>query len=79
MCPVITTPVGSHGLEVKDGQHLLIRQSPQEVANACIELLNKPTMGQVLAEAGWSLFESKYEWNRIGPRIRDTAERVASI
>jgi polysaccharide biosynthesis protein PslH len=76
MCPVITTPAGAHGLEVQGGQHLLIRQSPQEVANACIELLNKPTLGQVLAEAGWLLFESKYEWNRIGPAIRDIAEKA---
>jgi glycosyltransferase involved in cell wall biosynthesis len=77
MCPVITTPVGAHGLEVKDGQHLLIRQSPKEVANACIELLQKPPLGQHLSEAGRSLFESKYEWNRIGPVIRDISEKAA--
>lgn len=79
MCPVITTPAGAHGLEVTDGQHLLIRQSPQEVATACVDLLQKPALGQVLAEAGRSLFELKYEWNRIGPVIRDIAKRATSI
>jgi glycosyltransferase involved in cell wall biosynthesis len=78
MCPVITTPAGAHGLEVTDGQHLLIRQSPQEVAGACVDLLQKPAIGQVLAEAGWSLFESKYEWNRIGSAIRDISTKAMS-
>jgi polysaccharide biosynthesis protein PslH len=76
MCPVITTPVGAYGLEVKDEQHLLIRQSPQAIADACVELLQKPAKGRVLAEAGWSLFVSRYEWNQIGPAIRDIAEKA---
>jgi sugar transferase (PEP-CTERM/EpsH1 system associated) len=40
--PVISTPLGAEGLPVIDGKNIVLAQSPQEFANAVIELLRDP-------------------------------------
>ena len=68
-CPVISTPLGAYGLEVKNGQHLLLAAKPQRFAQSCSRLLRDSDYGERLAEAAWSLFERKYTWDIIGQAI----------
>ncbi len=50
--PVITTPKGAEGLEVKHGQHLLIANTPQEFANLTVQILSDLSLREKLC---WKL------------------------
>jgi glycosyltransferase involved in cell wall biosynthesis len=49
-CPVVSTTVGAHGLEVTDGEHLLLGDSPERFAAACRRLLTSPDLALRLAD-----------------------------
>lgn len=63
--PVVTTALGAEGLEVVQGRHLLIADTPEEFATACWQILNDPGLRRSLVEAAHALFLRKYQWERI--------------
>lgn len=50
--PVISTTVGCEGLQVKDGQEILVRDDPQEFSKAAIQLAQDPELWRRLAVKG---------------------------
>ena len=50
--PVVTTSVGAQGLNAVSGQHLLIADSPNEFAEAIVQLLDNPTYRSEIGLAG---------------------------
>lgn len=75
--PVIATSKGAEGLAAKDGVHLLIADTPQAFAEATIRLLNDPQLRRKLADQGYELVRTKYDWTVILPEFLNLAERVA--
>jgi glycosyltransferase involved in cell wall biosynthesis/Tfp pilus assembly protein PilF len=63
--PIVSTALGCEGLEIIDGQHLLVRDDPQAFADATVQLINQPTLRQNLRRQGRQLVEDQYDWNRI--------------
>lgn len=71
--PVVTTTVGCEGLDVVDGQHLVIADDPAEFAAACVRLCaNADLRASVIAEAR-GLWAARYRWTSIGPTITAVA------
>lgn len=60
---VVTTSIGCEGINVQDNKHLLIRDNPQDFAQAVIELLRNEDLRLRLGENGRKLVEEKYDWN----------------
>lgn len=58
--PVVSTRVGAEGIEVDDGVHLLLADDPLDFSNACLRVLNEPTLAAELIIAGRNLVERKY-------------------
>jgi glycosyltransferase involved in cell wall biosynthesis len=67
--PVITTPLGCEGLDVRDGEHLLIRDIDQ-FACAVTTLLKDQQYGIDLAGRGRALIEQSYSWTQIEKILR---------
>ena len=63
--PIVTTDIGCQGIEVVDGQHVLIANNETDFSSRVIELLHNPQRAQALAAAGWALVEQKYDWKKI--------------
>ena len=63
--PVVSTSVGSEGLEVIDGVHLLIRDNPQEFAEAVLEINSNPELREKLRTNGRKIVKEKYDWENI--------------
>jgi polysaccharide biosynthesis protein PslH len=74
--PVISTAKGAEGLDVVDGEHLLIAGEPQEFAAATVELLRNAPLRQRLAENARRLVEQKYDWEQIGRQFVALVEGV---
>jgi glycosyltransferase involved in cell wall biosynthesis len=59
--PIVTTTVGGEGLGLVDGEHALVRDTPQAFADACVELLRNPERAQQLGLNVRQLAVQKYD------------------
>ncbi len=67
--PVISTPVGCEGLELKDGYELVIADEPVCFAQRMIQLMEDKELRRSLAHAGRTAVEDRYDWQHIFPRL----------
>ncbi len=72
--PVVSTSVGAEGLELRDGEHLLIRDDPREFATAVRELLGDAERRATLAAAGHARVRERYDWSAV---LKSMVDEVA--
>ena len=61
--PVVSTRVGAEGIELCDGQNIMLADEPQAFAQAVLHLLNHPQRAAQMGAAGrqWAL--AHYDWH----------------
>jgi len=69
--PVISTPIGCEGLEVRHEEHLLIAEGPEEFAQQTLRLLDEPGLRKRLVENGRRLVEERYSWSTIAAQVEE--------
>jgi glycosyltransferase involved in cell wall biosynthesis len=79
--PVVSTTVGADGLDVEDGVHLLLADSPEDFARACRRLIEDRALALRLVDAAERRYLQRYESsvakNRIQQLVRDVAASTA--
>jgi glycosyltransferase involved in cell wall biosynthesis len=63
---VVSTSVGCEGLEAVDGVNILIRDDPEEFAQAVRDVLSNPRLRDTLGKGARATAASVYEWDVIG-------------
>lgn len=76
--PLVTTTVGSEGIEVRDGREALVRDDAAGFAAACATVLGDGAMRQRLADAGAELFTRRYDWSGIEAQVAELARQVVT-
>lgn len=76
--PVVSTTVGAEGLELRDGEHLLLANDPHAFARSAARLLEDGHLRRRLTEAGRRLVLERYAWSDIGRRFAEVCARVAT-
>jgi glycosyltransferase involved in cell wall biosynthesis len=71
--PVVSTSIGCHGLNVQDGEHLLIGDSPEAFARACLTLLHNKEQRADLTAHARKLVEQNYNWDAIRAQMSELA------
>jgi polysaccharide biosynthesis protein PslH len=66
---VVCTSIGAEGLEVVDGEHVLIADSPREFAARVAELLEAKDRRRRLGGQGRQLVQRKYGWDGIANKL----------
>lgn len=66
---VVSTPLGCEGIEVVDGKHALLAESPEDLAAALCALLTDRSRARALAENARRLVETQYSWQAIGREL----------
>jgi len=74
--PVISTTVGCEGLDMQDGEHLLIADTPDSFARACQRVLQDRGLAQRLARNARQRILERYD-ARAGLRPLDMAYEQA--
>jgi glycosyltransferase involved in cell wall biosynthesis len=69
--PTVCTPVALRGLDLKDGEQLLVRESDEEIAAAIVTLIEQPQIAARLAHQGRELLERHYTWDANLVRLED--------
>ncbi len=75
-CPVVSTTVGAEGLDVKNGQDLLIGDDPQTFAHHVLKLIDEPLLAQSMSKFGMQKVEACYDWQAIAPRLEQIYQSV---
>lgn len=68
--PIVATQIGAEGLEMSDGQEFLLRNSPKQFAQACLELLQNDTLCEQLGLAARAAAIQHYDRNSIKKLIQ---------
>ncbi|MEO8275485.1 MAG: glycosyltransferase [Thermoanaerobaculia bacterium] len=63
--PVVSTRLGAEGLELSDGQHLLLADGAKPFADATLRLLRDSGLRERLAGEAAARIAAEYDWNRI--------------
>lgn len=68
-CPVISTSKGAEGINAQDGEHLLIRNSVEEIVEGICTLWSNPDLSKKLADFAYELVKSEYSWEGVGKKV----------
>jgi glycosyltransferase involved in cell wall biosynthesis len=75
--PVVSTTVGCEGLDITDGEHLFVADSPELFAEKTIRLLKEDRLRYGMSERARQLVERRYDWGAIANRLLDIYTSVA--
>lgn len=64
-CPVISTSIGCEGLEVTNGQDILIADKPAKFARRIVDVVTDTRLRQRISKNARRLAETKYSWDKI--------------
>lgn len=67
--PVVATPLGAEGIAARNGEHLLLAESADELAAAVCRLIEAPALGCALARRARGLVSRAYERQGVVRRI----------
>ncbi|NHC45252.1 glycosyltransferase [Motilibacter aurantiacus] len=77
--PVVSTPLAREGLSVVDGRHLLVGDDPAELADACVRVLDDPTLARELGRAGRDLHAERYAPEASAAAVREVLARFLPV
>ncbi|MEW5868445.1 MAG: glycosyltransferase family 4 protein [Chloroflexota bacterium] len=63
--PVVSTPIGAEGIAYRDGESILIADTPEAFAQAVIQTLTEPGLAERLGQNGRRWVEERYDWRKI--------------
>ena len=73
---VLSTTVGAEGLAVEEGKHILLRDTPQDFADAACTVLSDPGSFSAYGAAGRALILESYTWDAIASVMGAVWERA---
>ncbi len=62
--PVVGTSIAVEGLNVEPGVHLVVRESDEAIADACIQIIQHPGAYGIMVQQGRQQVEQHYSWTR---------------
>jgi sugar transferase (PEP-CTERM/EpsH1 system associated) len=76
--PVVSTSIGCEGLDVIDGEHLLIADTPERFARQTVRLLRDCHLAEYIRANARKLVEARYDWDQIAERLLDIYEELVA-
>lgn len=74
--PVVTTSIGIRGIDVKDGEEVIIRDDPKDLADAALQLLSNAILYKKIATNAKKMVASNYDWDPIAKKLSRIYEQV---
>ena len=73
-CPIVSTPLGAFGFADQSGETLLMADTAEQFAAACIQMIERPVETEAMVERAWRQFNEKWTWEAIQPRVAAAVE-----
>ncbi|MBN1875883.1 MAG: glycosyltransferase [Anaerolineae bacterium] len=75
--PVVATSKGAEGLDVVNGEHLLLGDTPEALADAVLRVMGDSVLRERLCRSARALVERRYDWKTIGAQFVTLVEETA--
>lgn len=69
--PVVSTTVGAEGLDLADGEHLVLADQPDDFARAVIRLLTDSNFNHKITAQGLERVRERYLWSSIRKQVQE--------
>lgn len=76
--PVVSTSIGCEGIDVVDGESILIEDSAEAFADSVIRLFNNNNLCNRIATKGHQVVKKNYEWESIGNKMLEIYDSLSS-
>ncbi len=67
--PVVTTSIGIRGTDAKDGIEVIVRDKPEDIAEAAVALTKDNKLYEKIAENAKKMVKEKYDWDPIAKKL----------
>lgn len=74
--PVVSTTIGAEGIDIEQGQNILIADSPAAFAATVVQVLTDQDVSNDLRTAGRRWVEKRYHWRRVYGAWDDIYDRL---
>ena len=74
--PIVTTSIGCEGIDVANGESVIIADQPQAFAESIIKLLHDNALRQRLINNGYELMKTCYDWPVIGDQLENLYQEL---
>lgn len=74
--PVVTTSIGIKGTDANDGKDVIIKDSPGDIADAVVDLLQDKALYKNIAENARVMVSKKYDWDPIAEKLSSIYEEL---
>lgn len=74
--PVVSTAIGCEGLDVEDGQHLLIADAPEQFAEKTVRLVTDKVLYKRIVTEARRLVVTEYDWDVIARRLMNVYSKA---
>ncbi|MEM7257043.1 MAG: glycosyltransferase, partial [Pseudomonadota bacterium] len=71
---IVSTSVGAEGIDHTEGKNILLRDTPEDFANAVVEVMENDDLRADLERYGRELVELKYDWQAVSNILCDVFE-----
>lgn len=75
--PVVSTAFGVAGLDVRDGEHVLIGETAEELAQLAARVVADDALAAALSERGRTLVERSYDWSIVARPLVELHRELA--
>ena len=76
--PVVTTPEGAAGLDLRDGLHALVRPLGEAFDRAVVDVLERPAAFSAMAEAGQNHVREHYSCAAIKQAVQGALAKLTA-
>ena len=67
--PIIATPIGAEGINVRDGEDILIAETPRAFAAATVRAITDQQLNERMRAQGRAWVEANYSWRNVYGRV----------
>lgn len=75
--PIVSTSIGCEGIDVVDGESIMIADHPEDFAAKVVEMFLDPDKVDDITNAGYELVKNHYQWERIGFKMEEAFKELA--
>lgn len=74
--PVVTTSIGIRGTDATDGIEVIVRDEPEDIAKAAVDLLTDQKLYKKIASNAQKMVKEKYDWDSIAKKLSQIYENL---
>jgi sugar transferase (PEP-CTERM/EpsH1 system associated) len=73
---IVSTRLGAEGIDLEDGEHAMLADTPDAFASAAVRLLEDADLRLALGRRARAQAEARYDWRQIVPRLIPLYDRL---